>query len=369
MARGGNTYALTPGVATTVNLPAAGQQYAAVVMQNISPYLCIVTIGSDQYFLPPYMADLFPLMSADGYFSTGQPPSVVPSNLDNVSNVSANLTATFYEPGEAPTGGYPVSLASPAAIAAETAAALLTTGVPNVLNETQLAVLSLHTTDPLEPVQPLAIGGYASLALDFSASSAGGIGITTLRIIQYHANGDQAYNDVLAYPGTAAGTAVHSFTIPVLGATAQFQLLGGNNPTTLTIIGSNRGAPRPYAPAPIPNTQNGGLDRILGMTTAPGVVMGVGTTYSLGIGKLPAGQQLLADFAVTGATVKGYFSMIDDTGARQFIADTSETGFHVIGSDQHCYKTIILPLNFTELDFSCLAAGTTTVSVNVTAVL
>ena len=374
MARGGNTFPLTPGQATTVNPPAAGQQYGAVVFQNISPYLCVVSVGVDQYFLAPYMADLFPLVNADGSFSTSQPPTVVPANLDNVSGVSANLTATFYEPGEAPSGGYPVSLASPAAIASETAAALLTTGVPNVLNETQLAALTLHTADPLEPVQPLPIGGYASLALDFSSNApGGGAPASTVQVIQYHANGDQAYNDVLAFGATLAGPAVHAFVLPVLGATAQFQLLTGYNPTTLTILGSNRNAPRGYSPLALPNKQfNGGLNRIqsVGALGAP-IAMTAGTAYALSVGSLPAGQQLQADFAILNSTtVKGFFYVLDDLGASQFLADTNEAAFHTLGSDQHCYKNIILPFNSNGgLRFFCLASGTASPQIQATAIL
>jgi hypothetical protein len=337
-----NPVPLTPAVAATIVPPSSAPQLAAVVVQNASPYTLAVVIAGAQAVIQPYTADLFPTTG------TGSPITILPSNPDNTSGVSANAQAVWYGPDEIPdTTAYPAALTPPpVAVGLAVAAQLLAGGVPNVYNWTDLGQFVV----PIGPVPVVEIDvhGYASVIIYQTDLPAGTTAIAYW--FTDNARVGQVGTDLLSSP--TAGISALPAVVPVEGS---FLRLNTNDAVThaVRVIGTNR---------PVP----GGHPIVNGYSTAGfqastgNVAMANGQTVPMNIDRGALFQGPAAfEFIVTGTVVKGSWilRMMTSQGLLSLdLADTTEA--HVLGPDTHFHRLGALPATEYTLSFLCNAAGT-----------
>jgi hypothetical protein len=264
---------------------------------------------------------------------------------------------------------------SPAAIAAAAAPAiaaqLLAQGIPNVLTSVKVGDFTLAAG---ASTANIAVTGYAGLVLVPTACPGGGGTSVALAIAQFATNPSGAggapvragailYGDTYGgiVPQAPPGAVTPPIEFPVYApgmtitnnsaASVSFSLYGTNRvPPKLAVSGAS----------------------VMGIQSANtgSVAMTAGTKYQLyanpalapSLLALPniAGMNYRAEFIVTGATVKGYFGIVDAQGNAMTLTDTSDTGWHAAagGTDQHLYTTITIPPNASQIYFQCGVAGT-----------
>lgn len=120
-------FALTPNLVTQITPPQQSVSYGAVVLTNLSPYICQVQINGNYLWLSPFEEQIYDLT-----FSNHANIAVLPTLLLSTtvpSGVSGQINATWFSPDEVPRGNWPFSLS---ANAVESLATF--TFVPLILN-------------------------------------------------------------------------------------------------------------------------------------------------------------------------------------------------------------------------------------------
>jgi hypothetical protein len=263
-----------------ISPPGPVDQLAAVVIDNNTPYLGLVTCGTDQRWLQPFTSDLFLLAGnlAD------VPVALSAVAGESVAGAASYLTAAWLEPGESYPDAFPSSLTSQAVVAAITgqvsiagtvpvsAAAALpisgNVGVPAgvsipagtaingpVSSQRLGALLADHAVgwSPLSVVGVTVTPSQAALALTVVAEGAGAYGVTvtgtTTGTTYADVNspaGTQTYVPIDTsidenYTVNVGASAVHSGTLYVSERTDQVVVyiagLGPNEPAVGVVPG------------------------------------------------------------------------------------------------------------------------------------
>lgn len=230
---------------------------------------------------------------------------------------------------------------SPEVVGAIIAAQLLLTGIPNVLTETVIGDFVLPPTGSGVLVN---VTGYASITLielDNPGSNRVAMGYNFTDLAFTAVIGSDQWTNQVGAPAPV--------TIPVLGPILSLGISADDPASTHTvrIIGSNRPAPSQH-PTTIGYSSTG-FEAVLSTT------MVAGTTYALPVvhGNIFQGPAVV-EASIVGNTVKGNWVLTWETGQgalAQNIADTSEA--HLIGTDQHLYKTTAFPGVRYTLNFTC----------------
>lgn len=346
--------ALTAGQALTLRPPGNAQQYGAVVLQNLSPYLCVIGAGPGSYMLAPYTADMFTLPAG------GQGISVNPQTLDAViAGISANIAAVWYEPDADIDGTYPCALSSPAAVAAETANALLTQGVPATLFA--VTIVDNLALDPLGSAGYTApVSTYASLTL--RDESAG----TTSAVTVFVTFTDDSFDTSIlrqilwAKPATSAPARLAPLSIPILG-----QYVNIYESTATGRIVKLQGTNRIYQRFQTEGPADDGWFQSTGLINP----MVAGTTYplsqTLGSGD-GAGRDTLVHFHAASANmlVQGYFAITTAVlPGLPIIMHTDDMHPVNLGSSGQEYALqsslrIPMPMNGYSFSFTCTNGDT-----------
>lgn len=224
-----------------VPLPTGGGLgLAGVVLANLSTFLVQVSIGIDTFWLSPFTEDFFQL--AD----TRQPPICTAFQLPGDTQTSGMIAPTWYGSGELlDTARYPAPLTSPAAIAAETAAAILQTGVPNVsLYKILFEGLLNNPSGNSVPN----VSNYAAVNITIHGGASSGNMVATYQFVD-STSGFVVDAGILSADCTAANPGWPSYDLPVKADTLLlFNANGGGlNPVQAIAIGTNTPAPKRLA--------------------------------------------------------------------------------------------------------------------------
>lgn len=149
---------ISPTQPAILNPPQNGAgQFALCVVDNLSGYLLQVQVGAEAYYQAPLVEMAYPVIS-----SNGAPIRVSAILLPGDTETSGVLAPTWYLAGETtPSNNWPIALSGPAEVAAATAAAIFTLGVPNVLREDE--VIAAVTLPPGQTSASYPISRYSEL--------------------------------------------------------------------------------------------------------------------------------------------------------------------------------------------------------------
>lgn len=333
------TGTLTVGAQKAIPSPQSSPQLVAVQLQNLSAYNLAVTVGPDQFNLPPYMTDLYTLSA------TNQNVTVTPSNPDAVPDtVSSDVIATWYGPDEMPAqDSFPAPLTpSQLALGLVIAEELLQSGIPSTIIET---VLADNVTIPAHGSLTYDVSEYASVILyienSFITSNARQV---VFEFLQQQAPDIPTDSEYLTPIGTAIRAAVTGPTLQVNNS--------GTAVSSLYILGSNRAAlDRVDTRA---NTAVGDDWSLTGATLANGSV----TVLNQADQAAKLQGAVTAAFSVSGAAT-GRFELVYGAGAvTAVLCDTTQmitaaSGLHIFD------KPFALPADAYAVQFRCVtgAAG------------
>lgn len=329
-------FAITPN--TQLNLPqptVAGAQ-ESVVLDNLSTFLLQVSIGADLFYQSPLTEAKYDLST------TTQPIGINPIVTPGDLATTGEIAPTWYSVGETPPGQWPIALSGPAAVAAATAAALLTSGVPSV-SVAKAITLTNVTLGPAFSCDLINVSGFASIIVtinfiygvpqeyQFQLGTFGQFGVLLNAQFVEHMSLPDIYAQI---PGGGQQYPQMSFELDTRGMT-YLQISGTTTPggvlhpsyPNVSLVGTNRLASKPLR---IINDESEHDSWFLGST-----VFVAGTTYTLTQGKQGVNMQgpVWISALVTGAIVKGifYVSFWEAGGLRQIVlCDTAQ--FHAAGS-------------------------------------
>lgn len=350
-------FTITPtGAGSTVQIPqplAVGQA-SQLVLDNLTSYLLTVTIGPNSHFQAPLVEAAYDLAGTNN-----QP--VIVSAIPQAGDLTTagTLAPTWNFAGEEIKGQWPIALSGPAEIAAATAAALLNSGVPNVLTETLVASNVFVQHGQLSSSPLIDVHSYASLKLlSVGAPTANYQG---LYVTWCDSFGDVLDSEEISIPPdpNASQQNLPLITLPVRAAKLYLSNPWGTD-ALITIIGSNRAVAGMRCTAgawgsDVPNDLQTG-----------NTVMTAGTIYPLGWSAFtgPVWLDMLRASGAAGGELVAQYGNWSATGhgsspAYIRLANTTE-----LNSSNALAKQIILPPVPVVLAFHCLAAGTSNIIVN-----
>jgi hypothetical protein len=99
-------YPLTDGANVQVAMPSAAP-WESVVLSNLSPFLLSVQGGAGQLWLPPWTENVFPSPASHNPFTVS---AQLPAGTTASSSAGSQLQATWYSPGETPSGAWPIPM-------------------------------------------------------------------------------------------------------------------------------------------------------------------------------------------------------------------------------------------------------------------
>jgi hypothetical protein len=338
---------ITPGQQLNLSLPQGGNQYASLVLDNLSTFLLQIGIGARTYWHAPLVENAYDLVGMGG-----QPVTVGAFQLAPDTSASGTLAPTWYGGDDLPPSrNWPIALSGPAEVAAATASALLASGIPNVMTTTDLGVTS---APPSPPTTTVDVHQYSELIVVPLSIPSG-----TLQFSFSPTIGGGSLGTFTFDPGSAAAS------VPVL---AQYLNLTNSGAATaaVQIYGTNQSAPRAFG-------VGGSTLAADGIVISTGVVaMVAGTDYPLTpIGTSPdtggLGDGLISLYLQVDDSVPVHgqlYSYNAITGKLVVITDTNNLGpaLPVIGRSKNLL--IGATRNLGNFRFRCTASGTTNVTAN-----
>lgn len=220
-------FALTPGTLTQITPPQQSVSYGAVVLTNLSPYICQVQISGNYFWLSPFEEQIYDLT-----FSNHANVAVLPSLLLATTvptGISGQINATWFSPNEVPRGNWPFSLS---ANAVESLATF--TFVP----------LILHTVAPGGSVT-VETDAFASINLRLTTTApVGNVGVITYLWFSDAALTHLTGADNLTLGSVADNTTDAIWEMPVRGAFLQIVVRAQSIGNIIVVVnGSNRIVP------------------------------------------------------------------------------------------------------------------------------
>lgn len=226
---------ITPGVAAQV-IPPTTFGVGDLILDNLSTYLLAVTVGPDTFYQSPLVEAKYQVGNAQG-----QPVQINPIALPGDTSTAGVVAPTWWD--AAPPGQWPIALAGAAEVAAATAAALLASGVPNVL--LQSFVGSTFGAD-------FDVSTFSQITVSFKCLKFG-VSVTdalaSLTWTQGATTKLVTYTDTLSIPSPTAvnvglASGVQAWSIPTLAQTLNVGLPNpALAPVNMAIWGSNRVVP------------------------------------------------------------------------------------------------------------------------------
>lgn len=218
---------ITPGVGVQLRTPAGGPQLVdRVRLDNHSPYLLGLTIGTQQLWLSPWTADLYRADDSGG--AVGVVPQLMPGGTPT-GGTTAFITATWFGNGEPAPGVYPVHLNAQTVLAAGDQSVVLDTttagGGPGTVTF-PLTVLPV-VRSLLVLVHPVSVlAGGAPIGVDVELAAFGAT--TGIR----YGTGSVAVYDPAAFPGAQFNAPVvlpaYGTPDPTITLSLSVQKLAGN---------------------------------------------------------------------------------------------------------------------------------------------
>lgn len=233
--------------------------------------------------------------------------------------------------------------------AVSTAQQLLAGGVPNVLTTTDLGTITVPASGAVD----IDVSGYASVTI--APTDSPGISVGYSLTYALYAVGHAAIVDSGELSNASNGGSNNvpkPLTVNVTGTILRLQTTDAYA-HTVRLIGSNRAipAPRPqaYGFSTTGKTWEASVTGTGNITLSPGDTL-----------QNPQGPCFAIFYIASSSTTKGQFKVQTRNAAAlntYEVSDTSETGWHVIGTNQTLTKMIALPACDYDLIFTCTTAG------------
>lgn len=320
-------FTIAAGGSVVMPQPQAGGQLSQLILDNLSTYILVVNIGASVYFQAPLVEQSYDIID------TTQPVMVSSIVQPGDNTTSGQLAPTWHAIGEEQRGSWPIALSGPAEVAAATAAALLESGIPNVLTETVLI-----TRAP--PGQVLDVSGYASVIIEPS--------VQVIWQFQTYDGSPVGSQDSCNNPTVVPVIAPILVLVSVVGASGA------------TVIGSNR-TPAQGRATGLGYSSEGFL------ATTGNIAMVSGTNYQVPIvdGAMFQGPARVAFGISNISAAAGLFSIFTFAGTQLVVEDTSQmhAGPGSASGTGYVYASMAIPANANQFWYQCRASGTFNVDI------
>jgi hypothetical protein len=343
---------ILPGA--TVQLPppnAGGIGLGALVLDNLSTFLLLVTIGPDTFYQAPLTENAY------DYSNASQPAQVTALRLPGDIATSGTLAPAWYDSGSLPAQGkWPVALSGPASVAAATAAALLNSGVPPVIIQARLA-----SSDPIAAgdFKTYDVSKYTSVQVGISRSNtgtaqvgyavnAGGLLLSTMG--RWNKPAQTSDNVAWWFPTTDATLTISN----PMAATVFVDVLASNRAVPGLIGGQGQpDIPREFF---LPSQAVVGANDYYVPPNDPNTAAGVDYTQGPGL----FGVQAVCTLA---GSVGYWYAEQDGTVNRVFLSDGAGAG--VPANTRVTYYNVPLPAAAIHWFFHPTASGTSSATIQV----
>jgi hypothetical protein len=335
---GGRSFTLAPGAAPVLLTQyAPGADDGGLLIINLDVSAGRLYLGGDSSVSPNNGVPVDP-GTAIPWTTAGQVWAVADPAA------AANLTVVV-------TAAISTWTPSPAAIAAEVAAGLLASGVPNVLLEDQLGGGVVAAGGNLS----FDVSKYASAQISIAALGPP----ATLLFQQLAPGGGIIWQDLIPVTANVVGLVgdVESL-VQLVGATLRIYNLAGGGNVSIGVSASNRATPTRF------DTRN--LSANGDTWNLPTQAMVVGGNYDL-IQDRPAGAfgaapprvqgQCWAQVLLGGQVVLGQLVITDGTSEVLWVCDTSEMHAIPSGNQRIIGRMIAVPPGYSKVTFQCRGTG------------